>query len=230
MPDVQLQEAIPKLLNKQSMKNIKKEKLEQQNTRIKDMSKLLSQQRALSSSSSCKWLEKKAIVDGESVLQGSIALLTNQRDHYPLLKINDLRVTGSKKSKFSHLEERMKQLITNNSNENEMNALMVNDIIVFPRQLKWKLINTVQRIQLQNPSENRFAIKVKCTDNDLYRVKPVFTFVEPKSSVVFDVNRHDGIATVDHILFLTTLAEGTGDDPRKFFVDSMTNNDNIIND
>ncbi|EFO17820.1 hypothetical protein LOAG_10675 [Loa loa] len=73
-------------------------------------------------------------------------------------------------------------------------------------------------------------LKVKCTDNELYRVKPVFTFIEPKSVVIFDVNRHDGIGTVDQILFFTTLAKKTDDDPRILFAhsNSTTNNDDII--
>ncbi|VBB28923.1 unnamed protein product [Acanthocheilonema viteae] len=125
------------------------------------------------------------------------------------MKKSDLREAERKKSKLSYFEEQMKQVIVGNSDESEleMNAFMTDGIIIFPRQLKWKLMNTVQRVQLQNPTENRFAVKVKCTDNDLYRVKPVFTFVEPKSSVAFDVNRHDDVATVDSILFLTTLVQ-----------------------
>lgn len=58
--------------------------------------------------------------------------------------------------KFS---EEMKQLIANKSNGNEL-AMNDDDVIIFPRQLKWKLINDAQRIELRNPTENRFAIKV----------------------------------------------------------------------
>ncbi|VDN93589.1 unnamed protein product [Brugia pahangi] len=124
----------------------------------------------------------------------------------------------------------MKQSIIcdSNQNETEISALMADGIVIFPRQLKWKLINTAQQVKLQNPTENRFAIKVKCTDNNLYRVKPVFTFIEPKSSVIFNVNRYDSNATIDHILFLTTSAEKTDDNPRLLFADSMANSDETI--
>lgn len=56
----------------------------------------------------------------------------------------------------------MKQPIAGDRNdiEQEISALIVNDIIIFPSQLKWKLINTVQQVKIQNPTENRFAIKV----------------------------------------------------------------------
>ncbi|VDP20035.1 unnamed protein product [Onchocerca flexuosa] len=56
----------------------------------------------------------------------------------------------------------MEQLIAigGHENEPEFSALMVDDIIVFPSELKWKLMNTVKQIKLKNPTENRFAIKV----------------------------------------------------------------------
>lgn len=60
------------------------------------------------------------------------------------------------------ISEKVKQLTASDSEENglEVDALMTGNIIVFPRVFKWKLVNTVQRIQLRNPTENRFAIKV----------------------------------------------------------------------
>uniref|UniRef100_A0A8R1TZA5 Major sperm protein n=1 Tax=Onchocerca volvulus TaxID=6282 RepID=A0A8R1TZA5_ONCVO len=178
-------------------------------------------QTARKNDSNYKCSKKKAIIQDDllaSQLERSISSqlersitsqlerssFTNQNDQ--LLKKNDLQETKNGKSNFLLHEEQIEQLIVNDGNENEseFSALMVDAIIVFPSQLKWNLMNAVQRIKLKNPTENRFAIKVKCTNNDLYRVKPIFTFVEPKSFANFDVYRHDGIATVDHILFLTT--------------------------
>uniref|UniRef100_A0A915Q8A0 Major sperm protein n=1 Tax=Setaria digitata TaxID=48799 RepID=A0A915Q8A0_9BILA len=122
-------------------------------------------------------------------------------------------------------KEQLKQRIANKA---KLNALVTDDIILFPRELKWKLLNIVQTVQLQNLTENRYAVKVKCTDNNLYRVKPVFAFLEPKSFVAFDVTRRDGVETVDYILFLTTSAEKSDDDVRKLFMDSVAGNSDIV--
>ncbi|KAK6108982.1 MSP (Major sperm protein) domain family protein [Brugia pahangi] len=201
--NTQLSEMNQKSPNKQSWKNTKQNKLKQQNMQMKDIPKLLSQQIVPSNESNYKCLDKKE---------------------------NNLQRAKSEEINFSNFEEQMKQSIIcdSNQNETEISALMADGIVIFPRQLKWKLINTAQQVKLQNPTENRFAIKVKCTDNNLYRVKPVFTFIEPKSSVIFNVNRYDSNATIDHILFLTTSAEKTDDNPRLLFADSMANSDETI--
>jgi hypothetical protein len=43
--------------------------------------------------------------------------------------------------------------------------------------------------QLSNPGESRLAFKVKSTNNDHYRLKPVFGFVEPGQTASVEVTR-----------------------------------------
>ena len=48
-----------------------------------------------------------------------------------------------------------------------------------PRVLRFNKQGGLLKVQLHNPSSVRQAIKVKCSDNNLYRVNPVFAYVEP---------------------------------------------------
>lgn len=48
-----------------------------------------------------------------------------------------------------------------------------------PRELRFEKRGGLLKVQLHNPTDTRQAIKVKCSDNNLYRVNPVYGFIEP---------------------------------------------------
>lgn len=60
-------------------------------------------------------------------------------------------------------------------------------------------------IVLNNLTKDRLAIKVKCSDNKIYRVKPVFIFCEPEKSVKFLVNRDNSAAVKIDKLVLVVM-------------------------
>ncbi|MCP9257050.1 Major sperm protein [Dirofilaria immitis] len=168
LSDIQTQEKIQKLSDIQSQEKIQKlsdmqweEKIQQ--LPIKQSSEnvypeLLFQQTTSPIDSSCKCSGKKAIIENELLTSSlgrstsSNASFTNQHDL--LLKDNDSQETKSSNNSnvLQHKDD--------NDDVSEHNALMIDDIIIFPSEIKWKLKNTVQRVQLQNPTENRFAIKL----------------------------------------------------------------------
>ncbi|VDK73922.1 unnamed protein product [Litomosoides sigmodontis] len=86
-----------------------------------------------------------------------------------------------------------------------------------PRLLNWNISGGVQRVYLTNQSNERRAIKVKCSDNDLYRVSHVFTFVEPGEMVSIDILRQNGGAKPDKMIFLFTKAEKSDESASKLF-------------
>uniref|UniRef100_A0A914SA97 MSP domain-containing protein n=1 Tax=Parascaris equorum TaxID=6256 RepID=A0A914SA97_PAREQ len=77
------------------------------------------------------------------------------------------------------------------------------DMVMEPRELRWSTTGGMQKVILTNPTEERRAIKVKCSDNNLYRVNPVFSFVEPGQSLGIDIIRHNGGAKIDKMVFVT---------------------------
>lgn len=50
------------------------------------------------------------------------------------------------------------------------------------------------------------SFQVKTSDNLLYRVNPVFGFVEPGDKLSIDVLRHNGVEKTDHMIVLTSNA------------------------
>ncbi|KAI6180027.1 Major sperm protein [Aphelenchoides besseyi] len=95
------------------------------------------------------------------------------------------------------------------------------DLRIEPRELHFSKQGGFQKVQLHNPGTHRQAIKVKCSDNVLYRVSPVFGFIEPGNSLTFDVLRQNGEAKPDKLVFLVVE---TGDEAAsaKAVFNSMT--------
>uniref|UniRef100_A0A1I7UXE9 MSP domain-containing protein n=1 Tax=Caenorhabditis tropicalis TaxID=1561998 RepID=A0A1I7UXE9_9PELO len=52
-------------------------------------------------------------------------------------------------------------------------------------------------------TRNPLPYPVKTSDNLLYRVNPVFGFVEPGEKLSIDVLRHNGAEKTDHLVVLT---------------------------
>ncbi|MFH4980862.1 hypothetical protein AB6A40_007571 [Gnathostoma spinigerum] len=61
-------------------------------------------------------------------------------------------------------------------------------------------------------------LQVKCSDNDLYRVNPVFTFLEPYETLKFDVVRREGQPKVDKLVFVSASADKDAKKPEDLFV------------
>jgi len=69
---------------------------------------------------------------------------------------------------------------------------------------------------LSNPTGGRMAVKVKCSDNALYRVNPVFALLEPGSVQQLVVARGAGAAKAEKLL-IQFLEAGEAGDPRQVF-------------
>jgi hypothetical protein len=57
---------------------------------------------------------------------------------------------------------------------------------------------------LLNSGETRLAVKVKCSDNNLYRVSPVYSFVGAGEAVNLEVTRQSGPAKTEKLVLLYT--------------------------
>jgi len=62
-------------------------------------------------------------------------------------------------------------------------------ITVEPASAQFPASGGVSSHQLTNPGEARLALKIKCSNNDAYRLNPVYAFVEPNSSVPIEITR-----------------------------------------
>ena len=73
------------------------------------------------------------------------------------------------------------------------------------------------RHELTNNTEVRLAIKIKCSDNDLYRVQPVYAFVNPQEPLGVDVQRLAGEPKEDRLVIQYVAAGEEVADPKDLF-------------
>ncbi|KAK6013933.1 MSP domain protein [Ostertagia ostertagi] len=71
---------------------------------------------------------------------------------------------------------------------------------VSPTELKWEFEEGQQVFKVTNNTKARFAIKVRCTDNDLYSVSPVMDFVDAGKYLTIAVVRSKGPLKKDKIV------------------------------
>ncbi|CEF64238.1 MSP domain and PapD-like domain-containing protein [Strongyloides ratti] len=96
-------------------------------------------------------------------------------------------------------------------NLKEWQAKNNNQIIVTmnKNELRWvDGLGGLQNVSLENPSSDRIAIKIKCSDNILYRVNPVYTIIEPQERITIDILRDAGTQKTDKLVFVLTKVNG----------------------
>ncbi|KAI6219364.1 Major sperm protein [Aphelenchoides besseyi] len=92
------------------------------------------------------------------------------------------------------------------------------DLHMQPEQLRFSTEGGLLHCVIHNPSGDRQAVKVKCSDNKLYKVNPVYAFVEPNSTLRVDVCRVEGgKAKADKLIFVTAQAPSDEKEPKKLF-------------
>lgn len=68
------------------------------------------------------------------------------------------------------------------------------EIRVEPPYLVFSPTGGYQSVQVHNKSKtNRYAIKLKCSDNEIYRFNPVFSIVEPGITVTLNAYRNNTV-------------------------------------
>ncbi|VDK46120.1 unnamed protein product [Anisakis simplex] len=90
-------------------------------------------------------------------------------------------------------------------------------LVLEPRKLYWDTNGGLRRIALMNPTKERCAVKVRCSDNSLYRVNPVYSFVEPGGSVGIDILRDMGRPKLDKMVFVTAKVNAEEEHAKSVF-------------
>ena len=71
-----------------------------------------------------------------------------------------------------------------------------------PTELRWGDSDEMQKVIILNRSTVRQAIKIKCTDNKAYKVRPVYAAIEPGKTTSILVLRQNGINKTDKLVIL----------------------------
>jgi len=73
------------------------------------------------------------------------------------------------------------------------------------------------KLKVDNNTGRRVAIKIKCSDNNLYHLKPVYFVVEKDGTAEVDVKRLDGAAKPDKLAIVYTEMPNDATDAQAVF-------------
>ncbi|KAI1732735.1 MSP (Major sperm protein) domain-containing protein [Ditylenchus destructor] len=100
----------------------------------------------------------------------------------------------------------------------------VMDLKLEPKQLVFNFTGGQERIQLHNSSNgSRYAIKLKCSDNNVYHFNPVYAIVEPGETLQLNAYRNntvdaDSAASMPaKLVFLVTKVSKDDSEPKNAF-------------
>uniref|UniRef100_A0AAF5Q675 Major sperm protein n=1 Tax=Wuchereria bancrofti TaxID=6293 RepID=A0AAF5Q675_WUCBA len=91
------------------------------------------------------------------------------------------------------------------------------ELTLEPKNLRWNGEGGYQTVQLRNITKDRLAIKAKCSDNQLYRVNPVFGFIDPGEELKVDIMRRKAVPKVDKMIFVSVRANKDDIFPKPLF-------------
>jgi len=87
-----------------------------------------------------------------------------------------------------------------------------------PHELRFSDQGGLLKVQLYNPTNTRQAIKAKCSDNSMFRVNPVYGYVEPGQTLNVEVVRQSGgVSKLDKLVFVTAKAPAENTDVKTLF-------------
>uniref|UniRef100_A0A915AA71 Major sperm protein n=1 Tax=Parascaris univalens TaxID=6257 RepID=A0A915AA71_PARUN len=127
------------------------------------------------------------------------------------------RASSARASTSRSRSSSRKEVVDSSALAHPIGAQPQREMMIEPTELRWSTTGGMQKVLLINPSKERRAVKVKCSDNNLYRVNPVFSFVEPGHSLSVDIVRQNGGAKVDKMIFVVAKAEPDDTQPRTLF-------------
>ncbi|VDO31455.1 unnamed protein product [Onchocerca flexuosa] len=93
----------------------------------------------------------------------------------------------------------------------------IEELSLEPKNLRWTGEGGYQTVQLRNITEDRLAVKAKCSDNELYRVNPVFGFIDPGKELKVDIMRRKAMPKVDKMIFVSVHANKEDVFPKPLF-------------
>ncbi|XGW06191.1 hypothetical protein V3C99_016478 [Haemonchus contortus] len=88
-------------------------------------------------------------------------------------------------------------------------------IMLSPSSLAWEPKASKQVFKVTNATEEKQAMKIKCSNNKIFRVNPVFAMIDVGKTINVVVFRSDGPVKPEKLLVLTTPFEG--DSAKKAF-------------
>ncbi|KAK5976050.1 Major sperm protein [Trichostrongylus colubriformis] len=91
------------------------------------------------------------------------------------------------------------------------------DLHIYPPLAEFIEFGGASKHVLTNAGSSRMVFKVKCSNNSLFKVSPVYAFLDPGASMDLQILRQEGPTRNDKLIIMYKEAKRTEKDPKKSF-------------
>ncbi|CAB3398244.1 unnamed protein product [Caenorhabditis bovis] len=93
---------------------------------------------------------------------------------------------------------------------------------IYPPFAEFIEFGGASRHTITNDGSSRIVFKVKCSNNVVFKVSPVYAFLDPGASTELQILRKEGPARPDKLIILLKEAKQSDKDPRTSFDSDLT--------
>uniref|UniRef100_A0A0K0FKF8 Major sperm protein n=1 Tax=Strongyloides venezuelensis TaxID=75913 RepID=A0A0K0FKF8_STRVS len=151
--------------------------------------------------------------------EGSVKSLTSTQSTSSKFSTNSFSLSNPVKLNTQEKSDQRKKLKLE-KNLKEWQSKNYQQILVTlnKSELRWDDgTGGLQNVNLENPSRDRVAVKIKCSDNILYRVNPVYTIIEPEERITIDILRDAGTQKTDKLVFVLSKVDSDIKDAQVYY-------------
>ncbi|EFP07912.1 hypothetical protein CRE_14143 [Caenorhabditis remanei] len=174
-----------------------------------------------SKSKSVKSYKLKPNPKGQSNKKVQAAILADQKAakdaiNPSLKEVHDLSTS----------EKQMNQLVTKKEGNSKVSYT---NIRVIPHEISFPQIGGLKHVRIKNSSGKRIVYMVKCSDNMMYSINPVYGIIENDKDAQINILRENGEAKYDKLVIITAVHTDKNKTAEQTFASLNDNNSHDYN-
>ncbi|CAR98642.1 Protein CBG26498 [Caenorhabditis briggsae] len=114
-------------------------------------------------------------------------------------------------------------------NDDRSHKISYANVRVIPHEMSFPQIGGLKHIRVNNSSGKRIAYMVKCSDNMLFSINPVFGIIETDRDAQINILRENGEAKNDKLVIITAAHSDKSKTAEQTFSDLHHNNSHNYN-
>ncbi|CAL2041738.1 unnamed protein product [Caenorhabditis brenneri] len=107
---------------------------------------------------------------------------------------------------------------------NESSKVSYTNVRVIPHEMHFPTIGGLKHVRIKNSTGKRVAFMVKCSDNVLFSINPVYGVIDSEKDAQINILRENGEHKSDKLVIITTAHLDKKKSPEQTFASLHKNN------
>uniref|UniRef100_A0A1I7TVE5 Major sperm protein n=1 Tax=Caenorhabditis tropicalis TaxID=1561998 RepID=A0A1I7TVE5_9PELO len=101
------------------------------------------------------------------------------------------------------LEDHQSVKLTSKKENSSTSKISYSNVRVIPHEMSFRVIGGLKHVRVKNSTGKRMAFMVKCSDNMLFSINPVYGIIESERDAQINILRENGEAKNDKLVIIT---------------------------